>query len=61
MKDEFKRETIVDFSCWDINSKWVHNKHRAKDAKMCKRKARRKNKTKIKDVIKNIVLEQFDD
>lgn len=49
MKDEFKRETMVDFTCWDINSKWVYNKHRSKDAKMCKRKARRKNKLKLRE------------
>lgn len=48
MKDEFKRETVIDFTVWDINAKCVYNKHRAKDAKMCKRKARRKNKIKLK-------------
>lgn len=33
MKDTYKRETVVGFTCYDINAKCVHNKHRAKDAK----------------------------
>lgn len=54
MKDEFKRETAVDFSVWDINSKWFFNRNKSKDAKMCKRKARRKNKIKLRNEVDNL-------
>ena len=53
MMDDFKRETVVGFTCFDINAKCVHNKHRAKDAHMIKRIARRKNREKLKKVLTN--------
>lgn len=51
--DAFKRETVVGFTCYDINSKWVRNKHRAKDARMIKRIARRNFRKKLKKVLTN--------
>lgn len=51
--DDFKKETVVDYTCYDINAKCVKNRHRHKDAQMCKRKARRKNKEKLKKVVDN--------
>lgn len=53
MKDAYKRETVVGFTCYDINAKCVHNKHRAKDARMIIRIARRKNKIKLKIMLDN--------
>ena len=44
MNNAYKRETIVGFTCWDINSKWVHSRNRHKDAKREIRRARRKAK-----------------
>lgn len=52
--DNFKRETLVGFTCYDINSKCVYNKNRAKDAKMIKRMARRKNKENLKKLLDNL-------
>ena len=51
--DAFKKETVVGFTCYDINSKCVKNKHRAKDAKMIKRIARRNFKKYLKKVLTN--------
>lgn len=42
--DNFKKETVVGYTCYDINAKCVRNKNRSKDAKMVKRSARRKNR-----------------
>lgn len=53
--DAFKRETVVGFTCYDINAKCVHNKHRNKDAKMIKRMARRKFKEKLKKILDNLI------
>lgn len=49
--DAFKRETVVGFTCFDINSKCVRNKNRAKDARMIKRMARRNFKQNLKKVL----------
>ena len=49
--DDFKRETMVGYTSYDINSKCVRNKSRAKDAKMVKKTARRKAKQKIKEML----------
>lgn len=51
--DAFKRETVVGFTCYDINSKWVRSKHRAKDARMIKRIARRNFKKYLNKVLTN--------
>lgn len=53
MMDDFKRETVVGFTCFDINAKCAHSKHRAKDARMIKRIARRKNREKLKKLLTN--------
>lgn len=55
--DAFKRETMVGFTCFDINAKCVSNRNRAKDARMIKRMARRKNKEKLKKVLDNLSIE----
>ena len=47
MNDAYKRETIVGFTCWDLNSKWVRPKSKHKDAKREIRKARRKAKQNL--------------
>lgn len=49
--DIFKMETVADYTLWDINAKCVHNKNRHKDGLMCKRKARRKNKAKLRNYL----------
>ena len=54
MMDAYKRETVVGFTCWDLNTKYVHSKSRRKDAKMVIRSARRKNKNKLKKVLDNL-------
>lgn len=51
--DAFKRETVVGFTCYDINAKCVHSKHRHKDSKMVKRMARRKFKNNLKKCLTN--------
>ena len=51
--DAFKRETVVGYTCYDINAKCVHNKHRHKDGQMIKRTARRKFKEKLKKMLDN--------
>lgn len=59
MKDAYKRETVVGFTCYDINAKCVHNKHKAKDARMIIRIARRKNKIKLKIMLDNSDFEWY--
>lgn len=49
--DAFKKETVVGFTCFDINAKCVRNKNRAKDARMIKRMARRNFKQNLKKVL----------
>lgn len=51
--DTFKRETVVDYTAWDLNTKWVNPKNKGKMKKKCKRKARRKNKNFLKKVLDN--------
>ena len=53
MNDAYKRETVIGFTCWDLNTKWVHPKSKHKDAKREIRKARRKNKEKMKNLLDN--------
>lgn len=55
--DDFKRETSVGFDSYDINAKYVYNRNRAKDAKMVKRMARRKNKENLKKLLDNLEKE----
>ena len=52
--DAYKRETVVGFTCWDLNTRWVHPKSKHKDAKMVIRSARRKNKKKLKKMLDNL-------
>lgn len=47
MQDAYKRETIVGFTCWDLNTKWVQPRSKHKDAKREIRKARRKAKLEL--------------
>ena len=53
--DDFKRETMVGYTSYDINSKCVRNRNRAKDAKMVKKTARRKAKQKIKEMLDTFI------
>jgi len=54
MKDEFKRETMVGFTVWDLNAKCVMVKNRKKTAQMVKRSARRKLKNNLKKSLDNL-------
>ena len=49
--DAFKRETVVDYTAWDLNTKWVKPKSKHKDKQRFKRKARRKNKNFLKKML----------
>ena len=51
--DAFKRETVVDYTSWDLNTKWVNPKNKHKDKQRFKRKARRKNKNFLKIMLDN--------
>lgn len=51
--DIFKKETVEDCTCYDINAKCVHNRNRGKDYRMIVRKARRKNKENLKKMLDN--------
>lgn len=53
MNDTYKRETIVGFTCWDLNSKWVRPKSKHKDAKREIRRARRKAKQNLMKEVSN--------
>lgn len=48
--DNFKKETCVDYTCWDLNCRSIrpHDKYSNKLEKKIKRKARRKNKKFLK-------------
>jgi len=52
--DAFKRETVVDYTSWDLNTKWVNPKNKHKDKQKFKRKARRKNKNFLKKMLDNL-------
>ena len=53
--DAFKRETIVEYTVWDINAdkRFYKSKSRHKDAARVKRNARRKYRRKLKKVLDN--------
>ena len=55
--DAFKRETAVDYTAWDLNTKWVNPKNKHKDKQRFKRKARRKNKNFLKKILDNFYTE----
>lgn len=55
--DAFKRETAVDYTAWDLNTKWVNPKNKHKDKQKAKRKARRKNKNFLKKILDNFYTE----
>lgn len=49
--DSMKRETVIDYTSWDLNAKCVQVKNRQKLEAKLKRKARRKNKKFLKKVL----------
>ena len=49
--DNMKKETVVDYTAWDLNTKYVQVKNRQKLEAKLKRKARRKNKNSLKKVL----------
>lgn len=49
--DKLKKETVVDYTAWDLNAKCVQVKNRQKLEAKFKRKARRKNKKFLKTVL----------
>lgn len=48
--DDFKKATVVDYTCFDLNCRSIvpHTKQRNKAEKQIKRKARRKLKQNLK-------------
>ena len=52
--DNLKKDTCQDYTAWDLNCpRFVHPKNRQKMEHLFKRKARRKNKEKLKKVLDN--------
>ena len=52
--DKLKQDTSKDYTAWDLNcSQYVHKHNRQKWEKLFKRKARRKNKQKMKKMLDN--------
>ena len=52
--DNFKKETSKDYTAWDLNCpRFVKVKNRQRLEKIFKRKARRKNKEKLKKLLTN--------
>ena len=53
--DNLKKETCVDYTCWELNCRTIrpHDKYSNKLEKKIKRKARRKNKNFLKKVLTN--------
>lgn len=49
--DAMKKETVVDYTAWDLNTKYVQVKNRQKLEAKLKKKARRKNKNYLKKVL----------
>lgn len=49
--DDMKKETVVDYTAWDLNAKCVQVKNRQNLEAKLKRKARRKNKNSLKKVL----------
>jgi hypothetical protein len=47
--DDLKKETVKDYTAWDLNCKCTGMKKRQKLEAIFKRKARHKNKTTIKE------------
>jgi hypothetical protein len=52
--DAFKRETVVDYTAWDLNTNWICQKNKHRDKQIFKRKARRKNKISLKKRLDNL-------
>lgn len=52
--DIMKRETAIDYTVWDLNTKCVKVKNRQKLEAKLKRKARRKNKENLRKILDNI-------
>ena len=52
--DIMKRETAIDYTSWDLNTKCVKVKNRQKLEAKFKRKARRKNKENLRKILDNI-------
>lgn len=50
--DNMKKATLMDYTAWDLNSKWVAVKNRQKLEKIFKRKARRKAKKELDKIRK---------
>lgn len=52
MMDDLKKETVKDYTAWDLNCpRFVRIKNRQKWEARFKRKARRKNKQKLKKTL----------
>ncbi len=49
--DAFKRETMIDYTSWDLNSKCVIVKNRHNLTQKIKRKARRKNRAELRNIL----------
>ncbi len=49
--DDMKKETVIDYTAWDLNAKCVQVKNRQNLEAKLKRKARRKNKNSLKKVL----------
>ena len=49
-----KKETVIDYTSWDLNTKCVKVKNRQKLEAKLKRKARRKNKENLRKILDNI-------
>ena len=49
-KDYFKRLTVVEYTAWDLNCRWIvpHTKERNRTEKSIRRKARRKDRIFLK-------------
>lgn len=52
--DIMKKETVVDYTSWDLNTKCVKVKNRQKLEAKLKRKARRKNKENLRKILDNL-------
>jgi hypothetical protein len=54
MKDIIKRETVKDYTSWDLNAKCVRVKNRQELESKFKRKARRKNRENLRKMVDNL-------
>lgn len=56
--DAFKRETVVDYTAWDLNCpQVVHRNDKAKLSKIFKRKARRNAKIELSKQLADVSVE----